>query len=162
MKTIFYDLPRLKGIIIGGPVPTKDEFLDGNYLVAKLKEKVLGRVDIGDADESGLKELVAKSQDLLAQQEIVYEKKLLEKFFDNLGKNPDKVAYKIKDVKKAVEYGAVETLILSKKLPKAEIQELTKIAEGISSKIEIVSIDTEEGQQFWNLGGIGALLRFKI
>ena len=162
MKTIFYDLPRLKGIIIGGPVPTKDEFLDGNYLVAKLKEKVLGRVDIGDADESGLKELVAKSQDLLAQQEIVYEKKLLEKFFDNLGKNPDKVAYKIKDVKKAVEYGAVETLILSKKLPKAEIQELTKIAEGISSTIEIVSIDTEEGQQFWNLGGIGALLRFKI
>jgi len=72
---MFFDNNKLKGIIVGGPVPTKDEFLDGDYLVTKLKEKIIGRKDIGGSDESGLKELVAKSQDILSQQEIIHEKK---------------------------------------------------------------------------------------
>ena len=71
------DMKKLKGILVGGPVPTKDEFLDGGYLISKLQEKVIGRIDIGDTDESGLKELVQKSQDLLSEQEIVQDKKLL-------------------------------------------------------------------------------------
>src|SRR3989338_8632227 len=70
MKKIFFDNPKLKGILIGGPIPTKDEFLEGDYLVTKLKDKVIGVRDIGDADESGLKELVKKSEDILASQEI--------------------------------------------------------------------------------------------
>ena len=31
-----------------------------------------------------------------------------------------------------------------------------------SVKVELISVDTEEGQQFWNLSGIGAILRFKV
>ena len=48
MKKIFFEMPKLKGILVGGPIPTKDEFLDGDYLVTKLNEKVIGRVDIGE------------------------------------------------------------------------------------------------------------------
>ena len=162
MKKVFYDMKKLKGILVGGPVPTKDEFLDGNYLVAKLQDKLVGRVDIGDADESGLKELVQKSQEILSEQEIVHEKKLLEKFFNTLGKNPEKASYDYQDVKKALEYGAVDILILSSKVKKDKSKELSKMAENINAKVEIVSTDTEEGEQFFNLSGIGALLRFEI
>jgi len=35
-------------------------------------------------------------------------------------------------------------------------------AGNISAEVEVVSIETEEGEQFWNLGGMGAILRFKI
>ena len=162
MKKIFFEMPKLKGILVGGPIPTKDEFLDGNYLVTKLREKVIGVKDIGDADESGLKELVQKSQDTLQNQEIIHEKKLLEKFFERLGEKPDMVAYNEKDIRKALEYGAVETLILSKKLSKALVKELKGLGESISSNVEIVSTETEEGEQFYNLSGMGALLRFKV
>ena len=162
MKKIFFDNEKVKGILVGGPIPTKDEFLDDEYLATKLKDKVLGRVDIGDTDESGLKELVEKSRDLLVGQEIVYEKKLLEKFFDTIGAKPDKATYGYENVKKALEYGAVETLIISKKAEKKQTQELKEMAENISAKIEIVSTDTTEGEQFYNLSGIGAFLRFKI
>ena len=162
MKKIFFDNKKLKGILVGGPIPTKDEFLDGNYLVTKLREKVIGIVDIGDADESGLKELVKKSEDILANQEIIKEKKILENFFEKLGENPEIVVYDEKGIRKAIEYGAVETLILSKKLNKNILKELKKLAENISSKVEVVSTETEEGEQFYNLSGIGALLRFKI
>lgn len=162
MKKIFFEDPKLKGIIVGGPIPTKDEFLEGEYLQTKLQEKVIGRIDIGNTDESGLGELVEKSQDLLSDQEIIYEKKLLERFFETLGAKPDLAAYKLDSVKRALEMGAVDTLLLSKDLNKETSKELKKMAENISSKIEIISIDTEEGQQFNNLSGIGAILRFKI
>ena len=162
MKQEFFENPKLKGIIVGGPVPTKDEFLDGEYLATKLQEKVIGRVDIGGSDESGIKELVQKSQDILASQEIIHEKKVLEKFFETLGENPDKAVYKEKDLKKALEYGAVDTLYLSKDLDKSLLKELKKVGEDIDSKIEIISTETEEGKQFFNLSGMGAILRFKI
>ena len=162
MKKFFFENKKLTGILVGGPIPTKDEFLDNEYMTTQLREKVIGRVDIGDTDESGLKELVQKSQDILSSQEIIYEKKLLEKFFTTLGENPDKVVYDEEGIRKAIQYGAVEMLIFSKDFDKAKTKELKKLAENISAKIEIVSVDTTEGDQFKKLSGIGALLRFKI
>lgn len=162
MKKIFYEMPKLKGILVGGPIPTKDEFLDGEYLATKLGAKVIGRIDIGDSDESGLKELVEKSRDILVGQEIVYEKKILEKFFETLGEKPDLAFYKEADVRKALQYGAVEMLIISKSFDKKIAKEFSEMAENIGSKIEMVSIETTEGEQFMNLSGIGALLRFKV
>ncbi len=162
MKKIFFDMPKLAGILVGGPIPTKDEFLDGDYLVTKLKEKVIGRIDIGGSDESGLKELVIKSQDILASQEIVYEQKIMEKFFETLGEKPDMSTLKEQDTREALKFGAVETLFLSKDVDKALALELKSMAKNIGSKIEVISIDTEEGQQFKNLGGIGSILRFRI
>lgn len=162
MKEIFFDMPKLKGILVGGPVPTKEEFLEQGQLVTQLKEKVIAVKDIGNTDESGLEELVEISHDILSQQEIIKEKKLLEKFFETLGKNPEKAKYKLEDVRKALKYGAVSVLILSKKLDKKTALELKKEADNISAEVEIVSTETEEGEQFWNLGGIGAILRFAI
>ena len=66
------------------------------------------------------------------------------------------------DTREALKYGAIQTLLLSKKLDKKIIKELTVMAKNIGSKIEIISIETSEGEQFYNLSGIGAILRFKI
>jgi len=162
MKTIFFEMPKLKGILVGGPIPTKDEFIEGEYMMTKLREKIIGRVDIGDSDESGLKELVMKSQDILASQEIIREKKLLEKFFETLGQRPGLATLREEETKKALHYGAVETLYISKETNKKIAKELSKSAEGTGANVEIISTETEEGQQFNNLGGIGAILRYKI
>ncbi|MBI2630533.1 hypothetical protein HYW76_05520 [Candidatus Pacearchaeota archaeon] len=160
-KEMFFDLPKLKGILVGGPVPTKGEFLEQGQLVTKLKDMIIGVRDIGNTDESGLKDLVEASKDILEQQEIVREKKIMDNFFERLGKG-EKVAYKKADIEKALKYGAVETLLLSKKLDKQEARELSRQAENISAKVEIISVETPEGEQFMNIGGMGALLRFSL
>jgi len=162
MKKIFFEMPKLKGILIGGPIPTKDEFIDNEYLTSKLREKIIGRVDIGGSDESGLKELVIKAQDILAEQEIIYEKKIVTKLFENLGENPDKSALGAKDIENALKYGAVEILFLSKKIDREISKSLRDSAKNTGASIEIISTDTEEGEQFFNLGGIGAILRFQV
>jgi len=140
----------------------KDEFIDGEYLPTLLQEKIIGRVDVGGSDESGIKELVEKSQEILASQEIIKEKKILERFFETLGEKPDLAVYKEKELKKALEYGAVDLLLLSKDLDKIFIKQMRKIAEDTGSEVEIISTETEEGKQFFNLSGMGAILRFKI
>ncbi|MDD5023115.1 MAG: hypothetical protein PHU63_03025 [Candidatus ainarchaeum sp.] len=130
--------------------------------MTKLKEKVIGRVDIGGSDESGLKELVLKSQDILANQEIVYEHQTMEKFFETLGEKPDLATLKEPATREALKCGAVETLFLSKEVDKVLALDLKRMAQVIGSKIEIISTETEEGKQFKNLSGIGAILRFRI
>ncbi|MCR4327037.1 MAG: peptide chain release factor aRF-1 [Nanoarchaeota archaeon] len=162
MKGIFYENDKLKGILIGGPIPTKNEFVEGEFLATKLQKKIIGVKDQGDTSESGIQELVNLSQDTLADQEIIYEKKILEKFFNSLGKDPRMTPYKFEEVKKALKFGAVDTLIISKEFDKSKGTELKVIAEQMGTTIETVSNETDEGKQFLNLGGIGAIQRFGI
>ncbi|MFA5855802.1 MAG: LAGLIDADG family homing endonuclease [Candidatus Pacearchaeota archaeon] len=161
-KDAFFNMKGLKGILVGGPGPTKEDFLKEGQLATALADKVLAVKDIGYADEHGLELLVEVSQDILEGQEIVHEQKLLEKFFNMLGKERDKTAYGKDAVMKALEYGAVDTLLISRKLTKEEVREYEKKAQETSVKIELISGDIDEGVQFFNLGGIGAMLRFKL
>lgn len=163
MKEIFFEMPRLKGLLVGGPIPTKEEFLEQGDLVTRLKEKVIAVKDIGYVDEHGLKLLVEASEEDIAEQEFIKEKKILEKFFMILGKEREKAAYGEERVNLALERGAVDLLIISKDLPKEIIAEMEKKALNIGSSVVLVSRETQEGDQFFNITkGLGAILRFSL
>jgi len=162
LKDHFFDMKNFKGLIIGGPMPTKDDFLKDGGLVTALKDKVIGMKDLGYADEHGIDLLVEASGDILQEQEIIKEKKLLENFFNMLGKQKEKTAYGLEPVKKVLDMAAVDVLLLSKKFKKEEVRDLVKKAKEIGATVEYVSVETEEGRQFWNLSGIGAILRYAI
>ncbi len=163
MKDAFFEMPKLKGILVGGPIPTKEEFLEEGQLVTKLKEKVIAVKDLGYTDEHGLELLVEQSEDEIAKQELIKEKKILEKFFQTLGKNPEKASYGEEKTRLALERGAVDKLLLSIKLPKNKIQEFEKLAENIGAEVSIISTENQDGEQFLNLTkGFGAILRFAL
>ena len=162
VKDEFFELKNLKGVLVGGPGPTKEDFLKEGQLVTSLMDKILAVKDIGYADMHGLELLVDVSEDVLSKQEIVYEKKLMEKFFYTLGKEKDKAAYGKKDVERALDFGAVDTLLISKKLPKEDAEYFINKSKKTSAKVEFVSTDNDDGVQFLNLGGVGAILRFGI
>lgn len=162
VKTHFFENKKLKGILIGGPIPTKDEFVDGDYLTGQLRQKVMGKIDLGDSSESGLKELVERAQDLLASHERTREKKDVETFFKSLGEKPELTTLGEENTRQALIMGAVEVLYLSSKLDKSLIRELSDLAENIGSRIKTVSVEMSEGEQFWNMGGVGGILRFRI
>lgn len=63
-------IKNLKGVIIGGPGPTKENFARGNYLNSQIKEKIIGIVDIGYTGDFGLEELVEKSDEILEKEEV--------------------------------------------------------------------------------------------
>lgn len=163
MKEIFFDMPKLKGILVGGPIPTKEDFLDEGELVTKLKEKVIAVKDLGYVDEHGLELLVEQSWEDIAQQELIKEKNILTKFFDSLGKKREKTVYGYEKTKSALEKGAVELLLISEKLPREQIKELEALAESIGSEVVLISTEGQDGDQFFNITkGVGAILRFQI
>src|SRR6056297_2746151 len=74
----------LDGILVGGPSPTKDEFLDGDYLHHEIQDKVLGKFDVSYTDESGLYDLVDSAEDALADAEVMKDKSEMNEFFQEL------------------------------------------------------------------------------
>lgn len=158
----FLGQKNLKGILIGGPIPTKEEFFDGNYLNTELKRKVLGLKDLGYIGEFGLHELVEKAKDLLLKEVITEEKEIMNRFFETLAKDQTKVAYGKANVEKVLEMAAVETLLLSESLGDEVIEKYEIEAERFGTKVRIISIETREGVQLRDMGGIAALLRYAI
>ncbi len=153
---------KLKGIIIGGPGTTKNNFVDGNYLNETLKSKIIGIKDITYTNTYGLRELVDVSGDLLANEEIMEEKRIINEFLKTLSKEPMKVVYGEKNVRTALEMGAVDKLILWIGLDEKLLEELSDMAETSNSEIHLVTDKTSEGNQFKNLTGIGAILRYPL
>ncbi|MBS3146317.1 peptide chain release factor aRF-1 [Candidatus Woesearchaeota archaeon] len=158
----FLGLKELRGILIGGPGPTKETFLDGPYLNNELKKKVIGVKDLSYTGQYGLKELVDKSKEVLAKEEITREKEVMDRFFEALSKDPQKVTYGKDEVIKVLEYGAVDLLIISESADEKLIDQLTELAEKTGTAIEFISTDTSEGNQLKDLGGVAALLRYAL
>jgi stalled ribosome rescue protein Dom34 len=98
----------------------------------------------------------------LENQERLQEKKDVERLFESLGENPDKTFLNEEENRRALQAGAVDTLFLSSKLDKSLIRELTKMAEAMGSAVKMISTETPEGEQFYNLSGIGSILRFRV
>lgn len=155
------DLKDLRGLIVGGPAGTKDDFVEGDFLHHELKKKIMAVKDITYTDESGIRELINAAQEDLAAVGLVRQKTLMQSFLKRLVS--DGAAAYGADVEAAISAGAVETILLSDSLPDEEVDRLYEAAKAMGSAVEIVSGDFEEGFQLKNtFGGKAALLRFRL
>ncbi|MEX2721036.1 MAG: peptide chain release factor aRF-1 [Candidatus Wukongarchaeota archaeon] len=122
----------LKAIIIGGPGSTKEDFYKGTYLDNRVKEKVVDLIDTGYTEEEGIKELVERSANILQNLRYMEEKRIVQKFLEQLAKDTGYLTYGEREIREALQQGAVDTLILSEGLDKVRI------------KIQCQSCDYEE------------------
>lgn len=112
------DPKDLQGILIGGPSPTKEEFVEGGFLHHELQRKVIGTLDVSYTDESGLFELVDSAQEQLSDLEVMQDKVLMRRFMKELVSDKGLAAYGENEVRHNLELGAVEVLLLSEDLRK--------------------------------------------
>lgn len=115
-RTIFEPIKELKGILVGGPGPTKYDFLDGGYLPSELRHKIVAVIDLGYTGEEGIYELVEKGKSALQNVRYVREKELVQEFYYHLAKKPGYVAYGYEEVRQHLAEGAVRILLLSDSL----------------------------------------------
>ena len=107
----------MNGILVGGPSPTKDEFLDGDYLHHELQDLVLGKFDVAYTDESGLKDLVDAASAVLAEHEMLEDKQVMETFFEQLH-DGNRATYGFEPTRENLIMGSVEQLLISEDLRK--------------------------------------------
>ncbi|KYH25188.1 peptide chain release factor subunit 1 [Halalkalicoccus paucihalophilus] len=108
---------ELDGVLVGGPSPTKDEFLDGDYLHHELRDQVLGKFDVSYTDESGLYDLVDAAEDALADAEVMKDKSEMEEFFKQLH-DGGLATYGFEPTRRNLVMGSVDRLLISEDLRK--------------------------------------------
>ena len=113
LDEIFVGMPNLKGIIVGGPGPAKEDF--AKMAPYNYQLKVLGVLDTGYTDDYGVKELTDKSENVIAGQETIREKKLVDSFIREVVRG-GLAAYGMREVEEALNAGKVATLLVSEDL----------------------------------------------
>jgi protein pelota len=103
------------------------------------------------------------------EAKITVEAREIQRLMDEISKDSGLATYGLAETRGAADAGAVETLLVTNELirkhkaDKSEVIENTMNAvENAGGKIVIVSEEHELGKQLEGLGGIGAILRYRL
>jgi peptide chain release factor subunit 1 len=141
---IFLDQENLIGILVGGPGHTKNKFVDGGFLHHELRKKIIGIVDTSYNGEYGLRELVDRAGDILQDLELTRERELVQQFLKRLV-NDEPVTYGEKEVRHALQIGAVDTVLLSEDVDLFRVTESCEVCD--FTKEVTISGDTLENMK---------------
>jgi peptide chain release factor subunit 1 len=106
------DRPNVTGLIIAGSADFKTELSQSDMFDPRLQSIVLKVVDVSYGGENGFNQAIELSSEVLANVKFIQEKKLINRYFDEISQDTGKYCFSIQDTLKALEMGAVETLIV--------------------------------------------------
>ena len=113
---VFLGIDTLKGIILAGPGPTKYDFDKGDYLNYMLKKKIIDTIDTAYVEEQGVKEVVERAPEIMRKVRYIEEKQIMQQFLYEVGHDSGLITYGEAEVRRALESGAVRTLLISEKV----------------------------------------------
>ncbi|ERG99191.1 MAG: putative translation factor pelota [Haloquadratum sp. J07HQX50] len=160
-------------IILAGPGFTKQDaksYIDSNY--PEVAEKI-SMVDTASVGDRGVHEVLKRGAVDAVQEEtrISREADLIDELMEGIATD-EKVAYGVSAVGEAAEFGAVETLmIVDNELRAArrgeqdweqDIDSIIESVEQQGGEVVILSGEFDPGQRLRNLGGVAALLRYRL
>ncbi len=154
---------NLKTVIIAGPGFYKDEFLT---YIKEYKSELLNNIiteNVSTGGRAGVYECIKRGILEKAQKDlrVSLETNVVERLFENILKN--EAVYGINSIQKALDYGAInELLIVDKFLRINEFEEITEKSREQRATIHVISSEHDAGKKLEGIGGIGAILRFKI
>jgi protein pelota len=151
-------------VILAGPGFAKEDLkkvIDSSY--PELAKRI-AMDDASSIGRSGFQEVLRRGavKSVLESSRIAREAKLIEDLFREIAKD-GKAAYGIKEVQTALNYGAIETLLVLDELARrGRVDETMREVGNARGKVVIFSSEFEPGERLRSLGGVAALLRFKI
>jgi peptide chain release factor subunit 1 len=114
-QKIFIDEYDVKGIIIGGPGPTKEGFIREEYLDYRLQNNVIAVLDSSYSGSEGVRELIDKVNDqgIMADYRLMEEKKIVKRFISEVYSGKGLGIYGIYDVINSLKNGFADLLIVT-------------------------------------------------
>jgi len=150
-----------EAVVIAGPGFERENLM--RHIKSKhhelAKRTVLEHAD--DTELSGVTSVIRRAApSVLAKHRVREETEWVHAFLEQIRKDGLAV-YGPNETKHALESGAVSAFMVSEeKLPEAAA--LLDLAESTGAEIRIVSSTHEAGEMFLGMGGIGAMLRYKL
>lgn len=160
---------ELNKLIIASPAFWKEDLMK-ELSDETLKSKII-LATCSSVGENAINEVLRRpeTEEALKQDRISKEFKIVEELFAEISKS-NLASYGLKETKNAAEAGAVKTLLITDQFIQKmreqnkyrEIEEIMKKVDNAKGDIIIVSSEHEAGKKLNGLGGIAAILRYKI
>ncbi|MHB9160337.1 MAG: peptide chain release factor aRF-1 [Nitrosotalea sp.] len=112
-REYFIDIYPVKGLIVSGPGPTKENFLRENYLEYRLQNNILATLDCSYAGSEGVREAFAKAQEVLTDYRMVEEKKLVDKLFNDIHFSRGLATYGLNEIIDLLKRNVVATILIT-------------------------------------------------
>ena len=112
-QKIFIDQYTVKGVIIGGPGPTKETFIREEYLDYRLQNNVIATLDTSYSGDEGVREIIDKVNDqgIMSEFRSMEEKKIVKKFMGEVFSGKGLGVYGLYEVVNYLKNGVVESII---------------------------------------------------
>lgn len=159
----------INSVIVASPSFWKDEF-NRHLKDEQLRSKIVF-ASCSDVSETSISEVLRRPevQHALRQDRIAKETNLVESLLKEISKD-NLAAYGLKETKKALDSGAVRSLLLTdlfilemrEKESYDEIEKMLNTADSLKAEIHIISSEHDAGKRLDGLGGIAAILRYKL
>jgi protein pelota len=150
-----------QAIVLAGPGFERENLL---AFIKKADPRLASRISLDhthSTGRAGVTELVKSSANrILRDTRIARESERVQEFLDELNKD-GLATYGIHEVTSAIKLGAVQRLLVSEERLR-EFEPLMTQVEQSRGEVHIISSDHELGERFLHLGGIGAILRYKV
>ena len=114
-QKIFINEYDVKGIIIGGPGPTKEGFIREEYLDYRLQNNVIAVLDSSYSGSEGVRELIDKVNDqgIMSDYRLMEEKKIVKRFISEVYSGKGLGIYGIYDVMNSLKNGFADLVIVN-------------------------------------------------
>ena len=114
-QKIFIDEYQVKGLVIGGPGPTKDTFIREEYLDYRLQNNIISILDTSYTGDEGIREIIDKvnEQGIMSEFRSMEEKKLVKKFMSEVYSGKGLGIYGMNDVVDKLKSGITDLIIVT-------------------------------------------------
>ena len=131
----FLENYKVTALIVGGPGPTKEDFLKGDYLHYELKNMLLSIVDTQFAGREGVKEVLGKSSEALKNMCAPEQRRTVQRLLADMGKQNGLAISGLDSVLNALKNGEVEVVLVTDNTNMIEIVVMCKKCELSRAKI---------------------------
>lgn len=143
---------NIKGLIIAGIGDIKDKVVGSDWLHPKLVEIMSKVINITQLD---IERVIQLSDDVINNNEMIEQNKIIDKFYEVLIKDSNKVIYGIKTINEYIHNGLIKELLVHG-IIKDSIKEILDEAESLGCTINYVNVMNEKTKQLLN--GYGGIL----
>jgi len=104
--------PNIQGLVLAGSAGFKAELMRSDLFDNRLSAIVIKMCDVSYGGLQGFNQAIELSADTLVNVKLMKEKKLLQKFMDEISLDTGKYCFAVEDTFKALELGACQHLII--------------------------------------------------
>jgi peptide chain release factor subunit 1 len=134
-REYFIDIYQVKGLIVSGPGPTKEEFVNKEYLEYRLQNNIIATIDASYSGAEGIREAFSKCSDILSNFRMVEEKKIIEKLFQEINTNSGLGSYGLKEVIEMLKNNVAGMIIISDDINTSRIEKTCKRCSNVEDEL---------------------------